>query len=198
MVGDAALPAGHPHFEACMVLIEGSFDGFAEAVWPYYAARIGGCPAVASRAAHLHRRLGGATSHGKTVSDTERWSSGVQGAAHPRIGPGRYPEFLADGTRVPPFLGPDHGPAGRNAPWIRQLRAFRWHRVQALIADRPKRLVEGRAIGGLDASTMEAETQARCATSFPVGTAGRRVDRGMLERLAQEKRPDPVIDAIPV
>ena len=149
-----------------MVLIEGGFDGFAEAVCqPYYAARMGAPSVPPGRYFRMHL-----VGYFEGI-DSER---GLEWRCSDSLS---LREFLLLERRE---RVPDHS-------WLSRTRARLPHEVHtavfdwvlALIAEAG--LVKGERIG-VDASTMEANAALRNIVRRDTGEGY----RGMLERLAQE------------
>ena len=158
---------GHVFYDRLqLVLIEGGFDGFAEAVCqPYYAARMGAPSVPPGRYFRMH--LAG---YFEGI-DSER---GLEWRCSDSLS---LREFLLLEMRE---RVPDHS-------WLSRTRARLPHEVHtavfdwvlALIAEAG--LVKGERIG-VDASTMEANAALRNIVRRDTGEGY----RGMLERLAQE------------
>ena len=161
---------GHVFYDRLqLVLIEGGFDGFAEAVCqPYYAARMG-APSVPSIMRYLKCRMH-LVGYFEGI-DSER---GLEWRCSDSLS---LREFLLLEKRE---RVPDHS-------WLSRTRARLPHEVHtavfdwvlALIAEAG--LVKGERIG-VDASTMEANAALRNIVRRDTGEGY----RGMLERLAQE------------
>ena len=158
---------GHVFYDRLqLVLIEGGFDGFAEAVCqPYYAARMGAPSVPPGRYFRMHL-----VGYFEGI-DSER---GLEWRCSDSLS---LREFLLLEMRE---RVPDHS-------WLSRTRARLPHEVHtavfdwvlALIAEAG--LVKGERIG-VDASTMEANAALRNIVRRDTGEGY----RGMLERLAQE------------
>ena len=158
---------GHVFYDRLqLVLIEGGFDGFAEAVCqPYYAARMGAPSVPPGRYFRMHL-----VGYFEGI-DSER---GLEWRCSDSLS---LREFLLLERRE---RVPDHS-------WLSRTRARLPHEVHtavfdwvlALIAEAG--LVKGERIG-VDASTMEANAALRNIVRRDTGEGY----RGMLERLAQE------------
>ena len=158
---------GHVFYDRLqLVLIEGGFDGFAEAVCqPYYAARMGAPSVPPGRYFRMHL-----VGYFEGI-DSER---GLEWRCSDSLS---LREFLLLERRE---RVPDHS-------WLSRTRARLPHEVHtavfdwvlALIAEAG--LVKGERIG-VDASTMEANAARRNIVRRDTGEGY----RGMLERLAQE------------
>ena len=158
---------GHVFYDRLqLVLIEGGFDGFAEAVCqPYYAARMGAPSVPPGRYFRMHL-----VGYFEGI-DSER---GLEWRCSDCLS---LREFLLLEMRE---RVPDHS-------WLSRTRARLPHEVHtavfdwvlALIAEAG--LVKGERIG-VDASTMEANAALRNIVRRDTGEGY----RGMLERLAQE------------
>ena len=158
---------GHVFYDRLqLVLIEGGFDGFAEAVCqPYYAARMGAPSVPPGRYFRMHL-----VGYFEGI-DSER---GLEWRCSDSLS---LREFLLLEMRE---RVPDHS-------WLSRTRARLPHEVHtavfdwvlALIAEAG--LVKGERIG-VDASTMEANAARRNIVRRDTGEGY----RGMLERLAQE------------
>ena len=158
---------GHVFYDRLqLVLIEGGFDGFAEAVCqPYYAARMGAPSVPPGRYFRMHL-----VGYFEGI-DSER---GLEWRCTDSLS---LREFLLLEMRE---RVPDHS-------WLSRTRARLPHEVHtavfdwvlALIAEAG--LVKGERIG-VDASTMEANAALRNIVRRDTGEGY----RGMLERLAQE------------
>ena len=158
---------GHVFYDRLqLVLIEGGFDGFAEAVCqPYYAARMGAPSVPPGRYFRMHL-----VGYFEGI-DSER---GLEWRCSDSLS---LREFLLLERRE---RVPDHS-------WLSRTRARLPHEVHtavfdwvlALIAEAG--LVKGERIG-VDASTMEANAALRYIVRRDTGEGY----RGMLERLAQE------------
>ena len=169
MVSWSEMPrsAGHVFYDRLqLVLIEGGFDGFAEAVCqPYYAARMGAPSVPPGRYFRMHL-----VGYFEGI-DSER---GLEWRCSDSLSLRKF-LLLEMRERVP-----DHS-------WLSRTRARLPHEVHtavfdwvlALIAEAG--LVKGERIG-VDASTMEANAALRNIVRRDTGEGY----RGMLERLAQE------------
>ena len=158
---------GHVFYDRLqLVLIEGGFDGFAEAVCqPYYAARMGAPSVPPGRYFRMHL-----VGYFEGI-DSER---GLEWRCSDSLS---LREFLLLEMRE---RVPDHSWLSRTRtrlPHEVHTAVFDW--VLALIAEAG--LVKGERIG-VDASTMEANAALRNIVRRDTGEGY----RGMLERLAQE------------
>ena len=158
---------GHVFYDRLqLVLIEGGFDGFAEAVCqPYYAARMGAPSVPPGRYFRMHL-----VGYFEGI-DSER---GLEWRCSDSLS---LREFLLLEMRE---RVPDHS-------WLSRTRARLPHEVHAAVFDwvlaliAEAGLVKGERIG-VDASTMEANAALRNIVRRDTGEGY----RGMLERLAQE------------
>ena len=158
---------GHVFYDRLqLVLIEGGFDGFAEAVCqPYYAARMGAPSVPPGRYFRMHL-----VGYFEGI-DSER---GLEWRCSDSLSLREF-LLLEMRERVPTIPG-CHGTRAR-LPHEVHTAVFDW--VLALIAEAG--LVKGERIG-VDASTMEANAALRNIVRRDTGEGY----RGMLERLAQE------------